>query len=147
LATLDVLVVAIGGGGLIGGMALTAKTLKPQVRVVGVEPVGAATLYESVRAGHLVELPAITTAANTLAPRMSASLNLGLVQRYVDEIVLVTDEAMREAAQWLWFEMGVAAELSGAATTAAVRTGQVAVGPGQCVCAVVSGAGTDGQGI
>ena len=142
--SVDVLLVQIGGGGLAAGVALAAKALKPSIRVVGVEPVGAPTLYESIRAGRLVELPEIRTAANTLAPRMSAQLNLDLIRRHVDEIVLLTDDELREGARWLWFEMGVAAELSGAATVAALLAGKVRVPPAERVCAIVSGAGPDG---
>lgn len=140
----DVLVVAIGGGGLISGVSLAAKSIKPGVRVIGVEPVGAPTLYESVREGRVIELPAIRTAANTLAPRRSAPINLAIIRRYVDEIVLVTDEEMREAARWLWFEMGVAAELSGAAALAALLSNRVHLSPTDAVCALVCGAGQDG---
>jgi threonine dehydratase len=111
--------------------------------VVGVEPTGAPTLLESVRAGRVVELPEIRTVANTLAPRRSHELNLGIIRDAVNEIVLVEDEEMREAARWLWFEMGVAAELSGAAVLAALRSGRVD-GGGAPVCALVCGAGTDG---
>lgn len=140
----DVLLVAIGGGGLISGISVAAKALRPDIKIIGVEPVGAPTLYESVRAGQVIELPEIRTAANTLAPRMSAALNLDIIQRNVNDIVLVTDEEMREAARWLWFEMGVAAELSGAAAVAALLTGKVHLQPSQKVCALVCGAGTDG---
>lgn len=144
LPEVNVLVVAIGGGGFIAGVALAAKAFNPSVRVIGVEPVGAPTLYESRRAGRLVELPTIATVANTLAPRLSDPLNVGLVERYVDDLELVSDDEMRAAARWLWFELGVAAELSGAAATAALRVGQVAVPANARVCAIVSGAGTDG---
>ena len=140
---IDLLLVAIGGGGLISGVATAAKAMRPWVRVVGVEPVGAPTLYESVRAGAVIELPRVTTAANTLAPRRSAELNLAIIQDKVDEIVLVDDDEMRDAARWLWFETGVAAELSGAAAVAALLTGRVAA-EGLRVCAVICGAGTDG---
>jgi threonine dehydratase len=138
------LLVAIGGGGLIAGVASAVKALRPGIRVVGVEPTGAPTLAESLRAGRVVELPAIATAANTLAPRRSDELNFGIIRRTVDEIVLVTDDEMREAARWLWLEMGVAAELSGAATVAAVLSGKVSLGGFQSACALVCGAGTDG---
>lgn len=140
----DVLLVAIGGGGLISGVASAVKALSPSVRVVGVEPVGAPTLYESVRAGAVIELERIETAANTLAPRRSAELNLGIIRSTVEEIVLVTDEEMRKAARWLWLETGVAAELSGAAAVAAWMTGKVRVEEGRSVCALICGAGTDG---
>lgn len=138
--------VAIGGGGLISGVATALKTLAPAIRVIGIEPVGAPTLYESVRAGALVELEHIATAANTLAPRRSAELNLRIIQRTVDELVLVTDEEMREAARWLWLELGIAAELSGAAAVAAWLSGRVRAGAMESVCALVCGAGSEGVG-
>lgn len=139
---IDVLVVAIGGGGLISGVSIAAKTLNPRIKIIGVEPVGAATLYESLRQGRVIELPEIHTAANTLAPRQSATLNLEIIQHYVDEIVLVTDEEMHEAAHWLWDELAIAAELSGAAAVAALLTHKVT--SSAKVCALVCGAGTDG---
>lgn len=139
----DLLVVAIGGAGLISGVALAAKGRRPGIRVVGVEPVGAPTLHASLRAGRVVELAEITTAALTLAPRRSAELNFALVQRYVDEIVLVDDDEMRDAARWLWRECGVAAELSGAAAVAALRAGKIQAPP-RATCAIVCGMGTDG---
>lgn len=141
---IDTLLVAIGGGGLISGVSTAAQSLKPGIKVIGVEPVGAPTLYESLRAGKVVELPQITTAAGTLAPRSSAAINLEIIQQNVDDIVLVTDEEMREAARWLWFEMGVAAELSGAASLAALLSGKVSPKASERVCALVCGAGNDG---
>src|SRR5262249_24417981 len=136
------IVAAVGGGGLVSGVALAAKALDPSIRVVGVETVGAPTLHESLRAGRLVELPEIRTAAHTLAPRRSAELNPEIIRRCVDEIVLVDDAEMAEAAAWLWNELSVGAELSGAATVAAVLTGRV--NTEARVCAIVSGAGLDG---
>ncbi len=140
----DELLVAIGGGGLISGISLTVKALRPSVRVIGVEPTGAPTLYERVKAGRVVDLPGITTRVPTLAALKTEPINLEMVQRYVDDIVLVTDEEMQEAARWLWFEMGIAADLSGAASVAALRGGKVRPAQGSTVCALVSGAGLDG---
>ncbi len=107
---IDVLLVAIGGGGLISGISIAAKAMNPSIKIIGVEPVGAATLYESVRAGRVIELAEIRTEANTLAPRQSAALNLQIIQQNVDDIVLISDEEMREAARWLWNELDIAAE-------------------------------------
>jgi threonine dehydratase len=140
----DLLLVAIGGGGLISGVATAAKALKPDLRVVGIEPTGAPTLKQSRSAGEVVTLPAVETAAGTLAPRRSADINLEIIDRLVEEIVLVSDEEMRDAARWLWFELGVAAELSGAAALAALRAGRVSIGAGEKVIALVCGAGSDG---
>lgn len=140
----DVLLVAIGGGGLISGVSFAAKTLKPNIQIIGVEPTGAPTLYESLKAGRIVELPKIETLANTLAPRRSDEINFEIIQQNVSEIVLVTDEEMREAAHWLWIEFGIAAELSGAAAFAALLSGKFQPQPNQNVGVLVCGAGTDG---
>jgi threonine dehydratase len=140
----DLFVVAIGGGGLISGVATAVRALRPGARVVGVEPTGAPKIFESLRAGRVVELAAITTAANTLAPRRSDEMNFEIIRETVESVVLVTDEQMREAARWLWFEAGIAAELSGAAAVAALFSGQIALGGVHSACAIVCGAGTDG---
>ena len=140
------LIVPIGGGGLIAGVAAAAKAMNPDIRVIGVEPNGAPTLYESLRAGRVVTLDAVDTAANTLAPRRSAEINFALIRDHVDDIVLVRDGEMRQAARWLWREMGVAAELAGAASLAALRQGRIDMPPGARVCAVVSGTGDAGMG-
>jgi threonine dehydratase len=140
----DTLVVAIGGGGLISGIALAAKALKPSIRVIGVEPTGAPTLYKSLEADAVVELASIATDAGTLAPRRSDPLNLDIIKANVESIVLVTDEEMREAARMLWFEWGLAAELSGAASLAAIASGRYRPGPTERVCVLVCGAGKDG---
>ena len=140
----DDVLVAIGGGGLISGVALTVKALRPAARIIGIEPTGAPTLYESVKAGRVVELSGITTSVPTLAARKTEQINFEIVRQCVEEIVLVTDDAMREAARWLWFEMGLATDLSGAASLAAVRSGKVPLAAGRKVCALVCGAGSDG---
>lgn len=139
----DDFVVAIGGGGLISGIALTVNALRPAARIVGVEPTGAPTLSASLKAGRVVALPAITTSVATLAAMRTEPINLQIVQRYVEDIVLVTDDDMREAARWLWFEMGLATDLSGAAAVAALRAGKFRPAPGRRVCALVCGAGSD----
>lgn len=143
-ADVDTVLVAIGGGGLISGVATALKASKPDVKVIGVEPTGAPTLKRSVEAGDLVELDTIRTDANTLAPRRSARMNLDIVRRRVDDIVLVEDDDMRDAARWLWFEMGLGVELSAGAAVAALRTGAYRPDAGENICVVVCGAGTDG---
>lgn len=143
---IDTLLVAIGGGGLISGIASAAKAMKPGIRVIGIEPVGAPTLSESLAAGKLITLPKIETAAVTLAPRRSAEINLEIIRNNVDQIVLVSDDEMRAAARWLWFEMGIGAELSGAAAIAAIQAGKVELPKNSSVCAVICGVGDDGIG-
>jgi threonine dehydratase len=142
---LDVLVVAIGGGGLISGVSLAAKAINPKIKVIGVEPMGAPTLHDSILAGQVITLDAITTAANTLAPRRSSQINFEIIRDNVDAFVLVSDDEMREAARWLWREFAIGAELSGAASVAALMCNKIQLGTSQRVCAIVCGAGTDGM--
>ena len=141
---IDTVVVAIGGGGLISGVATAVKAMKPEARVIGAEPTGAATLHGSIEAGRLVELAEIATAANSLAPRKSEQINLDIITRWVDHIVLVSDAEMLAAARWLWFELGQAVELSAAAGIAALMTGRLQTSADENVCVVICGAGTDG---
>src|SRR3546814_15540774 len=94
----------------------------------------------------MVTLDAITTVAGTLAPRRTEAINFELVSAHVDDIVLVSDDAMREAARWLWFECGLAAELSGAAGVAALLSGAVVSRPGSPVSTLVCGPGHDELG-
>jgi threonine dehydratase len=140
----DTLLVAIGGGGLIAGIAVAAKALKPAIRIIGVEPEGAPTLHASLRAGQVVELAAITTAVPTMAARRTEQVNLDLVQRHVEDIILVTDDEMRAAARLLWLEHGLAADLSGAAALALLTSRKYRPRPGEKVCALICGAGPDG---
>jgi threonine dehydratase len=139
----DTLVVAIGGGGLISGVAAAARLLRPEIRIIGVEPVGAPTLRESLSQGRVIELPSIQTMAGTLAPRRSDPYPFEIIRALVDEIVLVTDDEMRDGARWLLKNVGVGVELAGAAAVAAILTGKADLGRAKQPCALVCGAGTD----
>jgi threonine dehydratase len=141
---LDVILVAIGGGGLISGIASAAKLIKPDIRIIGIEAVGAPTLHNSVEAGELITLDAINTRASTLAPRRSADINLSIIQENVEQIVLVEDGEMEEAARWLWNKAGIAVELSAAAAIAALQGGQFKPAANEKIGVVICGAGTDG---
>jgi threonine dehydratase len=137
-------VAAIGGGGMISGLAVALKALRPSLRLIGVEPIGAPTLRDSVAAGEPITLDAIETAVGVLAPRRSDALNVDIIRRHVDDIVLVSDDEMHAGARWLWREFGIAAELAGAAAVAALREGRIKTRPDDVICAIVCGAGDDG---
>ena len=145
LPEVETILVAIGGGGLIAGLATAVKARAPHVRIVGVEPVGAPTLHASLAAGQVVRLPAVTTCVATMACGKTDDANFEIVRRLVDDVVLVEDSDMLDAARWLWFEFGLAADLSGAAAVAALRAGRVRVKPGERVCGLVCGAGSEGM--
>lgn len=140
VAPLDILLVAIGGGGLIGGVSVAVHDVRPDVRIIGIEPEGAPKMRESVRLGHVVELPGLTTRAGSLASRRTTEANLALVQRHVEQIVLVSDAEMQAAVEWLDRELAISVELGGAAALAALLGNKIDV-TGAAVCAVVCGRG------
>jgi threonine dehydratase len=141
---LEVVLVAIGGGGLISGMSVVLKALKPSIRIIGIEPTGSPTLKASLDAGRVVHLDRVTSRVATMSCAETDAAVFALVRDHVDEVVLVTDEQMQTAAQWLWFELGVAADLSGAAAIAALQSGAVLLPEGTQCGALVCGAGPEG---
>ena len=135
--------VAMGGGGLISGVSTAIRALAPHVRIVGIEAAGSPVLLRGLEAGHNVSLDKITTSVATMACARTDDRIFDIVRRNVDEIVLVDDAEMLRAAKSLWFEMGLAADLSGAAALAALAEGRVQVNSGERICAIVCGAGPD----
>jgi threonine dehydratase len=140
----DTVLIAIGGGGLITGTATAMKAKKPGIRIVGIEPMGSPTMKASLDAGHVVTLDAVTTRVATMACRRTDDILFAQVRDKIDDMVLVSDAEMEEAAKSLWFEFGLATDLSGAASLAALRNGGITFRPGEKICALVCGAGTDG---
>ncbi len=141
----DVILVAIGGGGLISGLSTAVKARRPATRIIGIEPVGSPTLHACIQAGRLVALDRLETRVATMSCRQTDQAIFEVVRDKVDEIVLVSDEEMESAARQLWFEFGIGADLSGAAALAALNSGRMTLAPGSRVCALVCGAGTDGM--
>ena len=136
----ETLLVPIGGGGLISGVAAAARALKPGIRVVGVEPVGAPAMRRSLDAGEPVTLDRVESIADGLLPTRVGALTFAHCRDLVDDVVLVEDAAIRAAAARLLLRGKLLAEYSGAATTAAVMAAGAARGP---TVAVVSGANID----
>ena len=139
-AAIDTLLVAVGGGGLIGGVA---AWFAGAVKLIGVEPRTAPTLHDALAAGHPVEAEAGGIAADSLAPRQVGDLMFPLAQRFVSRVVLVEDDAIREAQRALWRVLRVAAEPGGAAALAALLSGAYRPGPAERIAIVVCGANTD----
>ena len=136
-----VVVVPVGGGGLIAGIASAVKALRPATRVVGVEPAGAADARESLRRDAIVEAAAIDTVADGLRNKRVGALNFAIMRRAVDEIVTVADDAILAAVRALALERKLVVEPSGAVAVAAALGGQIQAA-GQVV-AVVSGGNVD----
>lgn len=143
LPELDVLIVPIGGGGLISGCALAVKAARPHVRIIGVEPEGAADAYRSLRNGALARIERPQTIADGLRSQQVGPLNWEIIRRYVDDIVLVSEEQIVKAMMMLLTRTKLLAEPSGAVTTAAALYADIGVGPDDRVAAIISGGNVD----
>lgn len=139
----DVVLVPIGGGGLCAGVSAAVKQLNPNCEVIGVEPEGADTMRRSFAAGSPQGIETIATISDSLGAPTALPYSFELCRRYVDDIVLISDDAMRSAMRLLFEDMKLVAEPAAAATTAAL------VGPlrdrlqGKKVCAIVCGSNID----
>jgi threonine dehydratase len=133
--------VPIGGGGLVAGVAAAVKLSRPDVIVVGVEPVGAAAMKASVDAGQPITLPKTETIADGLMPVRPGDLTFAHVQKFVDRVITVDDPEIVKAVLWIFAHARLVAEPSGAATTAAVLSGALdaAVAVEGPIVAIVSG--------
>jgi threonine dehydratase len=138
----DVVVAPVGGGGLISGVAAAVRQTQPDVRVVGVEPAGAAKMTASLAAGHPVTLERAASIADGLIPVRPGDLTFAHAQAFVDRMVTVTDEQIARATLWLFHEAKQVVEPSGAASVAAVlwpNPGGPLAGAGSRVVAILSG--------
>ena len=133
---LDSLLVAVGGGGLIGGVTAWYQN---RVKMIAVEPIAAPTLDYALRAGQPVDAPAGGIAADSLAPRQVGQLMFPIAQQYVREVVLVSDDEIVAAQKSLWETIRVAAEPGGAAAFAALLSGRYKPQPGARVGVIVCG--------
>lgn len=136
---LDTLLVAVGGGGLIGGIA---AWYRGRIRIIGVEPEGAPSLAMALAAGKPVDAPQGSIAADSLAPLRVGSLMFPLAQSFVDGVVLVSDDAIREAQVRLWDKLRTVAEPGGATALAALVSGAYAPAPSERVGVIVCGGNT-----
>ena len=136
---LDTLLVSVGGGGLIGGIAAWCGG---RPRVIGVEPEAAPTLTRALEAGKPVDAPAGGVAADSLAPRRVGELMFPIARAHIARVLLVSDAAIRQAQDALWTTLRVVAEPGGAAAFSALLSGAYAPAPGERVGVVVSGGNT-----
>jgi threonine dehydratase len=134
----DVVLVQVGGGGLVSGIATAVKGLRPDARVVAVEPERSPALHESLRAGEPVTVEAKSIADGLNGPYAGANCVRVCTELGV-ESVLVTEQALEEAFRFMYGRMKLACEVAGAATAAALLSRAVEIEPGQTVAAVVSG--------
>ena len=139
VSALDTMLVAVGGGGLIGGIAAWFAGRK---KVVSVEPFTAPTLFEAHKAGHPVDAPAGGIAADSLAPKQVGRLMFPIAEKYVSEFVLVSDEAILAAQEQLWNRLRIVAEPGGATAFAALLSGAYRPAPGERTGMLLCGGNT-----
>ncbi len=137
---LDTLLVAVGGGGLIGGIA---AWYQGTVKIVGVEPELAPTLHMALQAGKPVDAPAGGIAMDSLAPRQVGRLMFPIAERYVDHVALVTDEAIAEAQRVVWDKLRLVSEPGGAAAFAALLSGRYTPSRDERVGVILCGGNTN----
>lgn len=142
LPEVEQIIVPIGGGGLIAGLACAVKNLKPSCRVIGVQAEGAASMWASRNAGKITELPSVSTIADGIAVKVPGDLTFELCQKYVDEIVTVRDDEIAAAIMTLMEDQKIVSEGAGATTVAAVLFGKVSAEEKKTVC-LVSGGNVD----
>ena len=134
----DLVLAPIGGGGLASGIAAAVKRLLPSAQIIGVEPLGAASMRKALDEGHPAILDDIDTIADGLAPVIAGELTYEHARELMEDVVTVDDDAIREATSWLVSRGKLVVEYSGAATTAALLSKAVDV-EGRAVAVVVSG--------
>ena len=139
----DLIVVGVGGGGLISGIAVAAKGVRPGTRIVGVEPEGAPNMRRALDAGKVVALERTSTIADALAAPFAGERPLAICQRLVEDVVLVSDAVIAEGVRFLASRARLVAEPGGAAAVGALLAGVVKPHPGERVVAVVSGGNVD----
>jgi threonine dehydratase len=117
---MDAVLIPVGGGGLIAGMAAAIKQLQPKCQVIGIEPAGADTMYRSLQSGRPERIDKVRTFADSLGAPYTTPYTLGLCLRYVDEVMLIEDDDMRRGMALLFRSMKLACEPAGAVATAAL---------------------------
>lgn len=137
------IVVGIGGGGLICGIALAVKAIRPDVRIVGVEPEGSTAVSQALSAGTPVRIERNETIADGLAAPFTTELPLAIIQRYVDDVVLVSEDEILAALRLILGRSKQLVEPAGAAATAALLTNKAAVPHGANTVAILSGGNID----
>ncbi|WP_425058742.1 L-threonine dehydratase catabolic TdcB [Sporomusa carbonis] len=138
----DAIVAPIGGGGLLAGIAVAAKNHNPKIRVIGVQAAGASAMAESLSRGSIVSLPAVQTVADGIAVKRPGDLTFRYIQQYVDDVVLVDDDEIKNGILFMLERGKMATEGAGVAGVAALLANKINV-ESQNIAVVVSGGNLD----
>lgn len=142
LKDLDYLFVPVGGGGLISGCSVAAKHLSPKTKVIGVETTGANDCYQSFREKRIVKLTSVNTIADGMRTLSVGKRNFGIIMKYVDDVITVTDEDVIEMMRFFFERMKIVVEPTGAVAPTAVMKNVLGL-KDKKVCAIISGGNVD----
>lgn len=142
LPEVDVVVVGIGGGGLISGVAAALHGHRPAVRIIGVEPIGSDAMSRALAAGSPVPIQPISEADGLNAP-FAGELTLAMIQAHVEDVILIDDATICAGVRFAAQRMKQVLEPAGAAALAAVLSGRIAIGDGETVAVILSGGNID----
>lgn len=140
---LDAIFVGVGGGGLISGIAAAVKAKSPQTKIIGVEPAGAPTIFNSLQMGEPRALSSINTIADGLAAPFAGKHTYAHISALVDDVILVSDDEIRTALRDIWGRCKVVAEPAACAPVAGLLSGQISLESGSNVCCVICGGNID----
>ena len=143
LGDVDIIVVPVGGGGLVSGVAYAVKSLNPQIKVYGVQSAGAPSMLNALHDGKVETLPSVSTIADGIAVKCPGSLTFDICSKYVDDIVTVTDEQVSTAILTLIEKQKMIAEGAGAVSLAAIMFNKIPDIKGKKVCCLISGGNID----
>ena len=143
LSDIDIVVVPVGGGGLVAGVAFAVKSLNPKIKVYGVQSSGAPGMINSLHDGKVETLPSVSTIADGIAVKCPGSITFDLCSKYVDDIVSVTDDQVSTAILTLIEKQKMIAEGAGAVSLAAVMFDRIPDAKGKKVCCIISGGNID----
>jgi threonine dehydratase len=142
LKDVDVIVVPVGGGGLLAGIAVAVKSINPDIKVIGVEASNAASMKAAIQKGYVHGIKTNATIADGIAVRKAGELTYGLIKEYVDEIVTVTESEIAQAILFLIEKNRVVTEGAGAASLAAILSGKLEM-TGKKIVSIISGGNID----
>ena len=143
LSDVDIILVPIGGGGLVSGVAYAVKSLNPKIKVYGVQAAGAPSMVNSIHDGKIETLPSVSTIADGIAVKCPGNLTYDLCSKYVDDVISVTDDQVATAILTLIEKQKMIAEGAGAVSLAALMFNKIPDYKGKKVCCVISGGNID----
>ncbi|MGL5124338.1 MAG: threonine ammonia-lyase [Fusobacteriaceae bacterium] len=142
LPELEVVVVPIGGGGILSGIAIALKSLKPSIRIIGVQTANVPSMQEALKMGYPIEIKATTTIADGIAVKKSGNKTFEIIKKYIDEIITVSEDEIADAVLYMMEKNKVMTEGAGAIAAAGILSGKIKA-KDKNICGIISGGNID----